>query len=179
MRLIRIISVVLLALLAVAFGSGAALAQTGSDAQAFTLQPGGRATLTFEAFCTDFGVNFPDQIQVPNNIASPQVSGALAYIQSNNLAADQNNALEAQYAIWQLQGATGSPAGGDTAKVVVSAAANAPAAPQGTSIVDAARSGQVRLTVASWQPVGQPVPIGTANDNFYGRGTLTVENTSQ
>lgn len=175
MRLIRIIGALTLVLLA--FGGGAALAQTG--AQTFTLQPGGTATVTFEAFCTDFGLKFPTSIQAPNAVAEDRVRGALAYIQSNNLAADQNNALEAQYGIWQVRGASGSPAGGSTAQAVVNAANTAPATPQGTSVVDAAESGQVRVTLASWQPVGDKVPIGNASDNFYGRGTLTVENTSQ
>jgi LPXTG-motif cell wall-anchored protein len=87
--------------------------------------------------------------------------------------------LEAQYAIWQLSGATGSPTGGADAQAVVAAAANAPASTQGTSIVDAAKANQVKVTLASWQPIGDKVQIGSAMDNFYGRGTLTVENTSQ
>jgi len=145
----------------------------------FTLQPGGTATITFEAFCTNFGQKFPQAIQAPNAVASDKIRAALAYIQSNNLAADPAKALEAQYAIWQLSGATGSPAGGTDAKAVVAAAATAPANPSGTSIVDAAKANQVKVTLASWQPIGDKVQLGPAMDNFYGRGTLTVENTSQ
>jgi len=62
---------------------------------------------------------------------------------------------------------------------VVNAAKTAPANPQGTSLVDAAKAGQVKLTIDSWQPVGNKVPIGAATDNFYGRGHLTIENSSQ
>ncbi|MBK9714120.1 MAG: hypothetical protein IPO81_22870 [Kouleothrix sp.] len=178
MRFVRIIGAVALAVVASAFG-GVALAQTGQGAQSFTLQPGGTATVTFEAFCTNFGQAFPTSIQAPNGVADAKVAGALAYIQSNNLAADQSQALEAQYGIWQAQGATGSPAGGTTAQAVAGAATAAPASPQGTSLLDAAQSGQVRVTLSSWQPVGNKVQIGNASDNFYGRGTLTVENTSQ
>ena len=112
MRNLRIVGALALALLAAAFGGGAALAQTGQSAQTFTLQPGGSATVTFEAFCTNFGQAFPTSIQAPNGVSDPKVAGALAYIQSNNLAADENQALDAQYGIWQAQGATGSPAGG-------------------------------------------------------------------
>jgi hypothetical protein len=177
MRLIRIAGALMLLALACATGANAALAQTSS--QTFTLEPGGKATVTFEGFCTNFGQKFPTSIQAPNGLADDKVRGALAYIQSNNLAADVNKALDAQYAIWQLQGATGSPAGGDTAKAVVSAASTAPTNPQGTSVVDAAKGGQVRVTLDTWQPIGDKVQIGSATDNFYGRGTVTVENISQ
>jgi len=156
---------------------GLAAAQTTSAS--FTLQPGGKATITFEAFCTNFGQKFPQAIQAPNAVGQDKIRGALAYIQSNNLAADPAKALEGQYAIWQLSGATGSPAGGADAKAVVAAAATAPASPSGTSVVDAVKANQVKVTLASWQPIGNKVPLGSSMDNFYGRGTLTVENTSQ
>ena len=172
---VRIVGVVVLALLLSAFTSVA----SAQGQQTFTLQPGGRATVTFEAFCTDFGQKFPTAIQAPASVAEDNVRGALAYIQNNGLNADETKALEAQYAIWQLRGATGSPAGGDQAKAVVGAASTAPTNPQGTSVVDAAKAGQVRVTIDAWQPIGTPVQLGSTTDNFYGRGTLTVENTSQ
>jgi len=159
------------------FVSHSAFAQTAPAT--FTLQPGGKATITFEAFCTNFGQKFPQTIQAPNAVGSDKIQGALAYIQSNNLAADPAKALEAQYAVWQLSGATGSPAGGADAKAVVAAAATAPASASGTSVVDAAKANQVKVTLVSWQPIGDKVQLGSAMDNFYGRGTLTVENTSQ
>jgi hypothetical protein len=96
--------------------SGAALAQTNQRTQSFTLQPAGKATLTYEAYCTDFGLKFPTTLQAPNAVADDKLRGGLAYIQQNNLSADQNQALEAQYGIWQLRGATASPSGGDTTK---------------------------------------------------------------
>lgn len=34
------------------------------------------------------------------------------------------------------------------------------------------------LTIASWVPIGDKVAILAATDNFYGRGTLVVENVS-
>lgn len=179
MRSTRFGAIVAVALALLAFGSSAALAQTGQGAQTFTLQPNGTATVTFEAFCTNFGQKFPLSVQAPNAVAPDKIRGALAYIQSSNLSADTNKALEAQYAIWQLSGATGSPAGGADAQAVVSAGNTAPANPQGTSVIDAAKSGQVTVSVASWQPIGDKVPIGAATDNFYGRGTLTIQNTSQ
>lgn len=175
MHKLRIIGGAVVALLFGAFASVAS-AQSG---QTFTLQPGGRATVAFEAFCTDFGQKFPTSIQAPDSVAQDNVRGALAYIQSNNLGADETKALDAQYAIWQLRGATGSPAGGDVAKAVVGAAATPPANPQGTSVVDAAKAGQVRVTMNTWQAVGNPVQLGSTTDHFYGRGSLTIENTSQ
>lgn len=174
----RIIAALSIAALLVLAGGPAALAQS-RGAQTFTLEPGGKATIDFTAFCLDFGVKFPTSIQAPNDTAQANVRAALDYIQSNNLTADQNKALEAQYAIWQLRGATGSPAGGDQAKAIVAAAKTPPAALQATSVVDAAKAGQVQVAVSSWQPVGQPVQLGSASDNFYGQGVVTVTNTSQ
>lgn len=173
----RIALVAALALL-LSVAAGSAHAQT-SATSSFTLQPGGSATVTFEAFCTNFGQKFPTSIQAPNGLAPDNVRGGLAYIQSNNLAADANAALEAQYGLWQLTGATNSPAGGDQARAVANAGGTAPTNPTGTSVVDAAKSGQVTVTLDSWQAIGQPVAIGSATDNFYGRGTLTIKNTSQ
>jgi hypothetical protein len=45
-RNVRIIAAAALVALALAIGGGAALAQTGQGAQTFTLEPGGRATIT-------------------------------------------------------------------------------------------------------------------------------------
>lgn len=179
MRIIRMLPAVLLTLLLAVFGPAMAFAQGGQAAQSFTLHPGGKATITYEAYCTDFGLKFPTMLQAPNAVADDKVRGALAYIQSNNISADENKALEAQYGIWQLRGASGSPAGGDVAKAVVDAGNTAPANPQGTSVLDAIKAGQVKLTLGTWGPIGNKVPIGNASDNFYGRGELTIENTSQ
>ena len=179
MRIIRVSQTMLLTLLLAFWGHGMAFAQSAQAAQSFTLQPGGKATITYEAYCTDFGLKFPTTLQAPNAVAEDKVRGALAYIQSNNISADENKALEAQYGIWQLRGATGSPAGGDVAKAVVNAGNTPPATPQGTSVLDAVKAGQVKLTLGTWGPLGNKVPIGNASDNFYGRGELTIENTSQ
>lgn len=173
----RIALAAALALL-LSMAAGSAHAQTSATTN-FTLQPGGSATITFEAFCTNFGQKFPTSIQAPNGQAPDNLRGGLAYIQSNNLAGDPTTALDAQYGIWQLAGATNSPAGGDQARAVANAGGTPPANPTGTSVVDAAKSGQVTVTLDSWQAIGQPVAIGSATDNFYGRGALTVTNSSQ
>jgi len=172
LKLVRLVAVALLWSL----GRAPVRAQT---TQSVTLGAGGKATISFTAFCLDFGVKFPDQIQLPNALVEDKIRAALAYIQSNNLTADETKALDAQYAIWQLRGATNSPAGGAQAKAVVAAATTPPPNPQGTSLLDAAKANQVRLSVASWQPIGNKVPLGAGTDNFYGQGTLTVENISQ
>lgn len=177
MRATRVGGVLLLIAVLVGMSQYAGLAQAQA-AQTFTLNPGGTATVTFEAFCTDFGQNFPDGVEVPNALAPDNVRAALAYIQSQGLAADEAQALEAQYGLWRVVGATNSPQGGQGATDVVNAATTPPAAPQGTSVLDAVAANQVRVAVASWQPLGQPVDLGSVTDNFYGRGTLTVENTS-
>jgi len=46
-------------------------------------------------------------------------------------------------------------------------------------VLDAINGGQVKLTLGTWGPIGNKVPIGNASDNFNGRGELTIENTSQ
>lgn len=177
-RLLRIISGLILTAF-LGLSNTSALAQTSQSTQSFTLQPGGKATITYEAYCTDFGQRFPLTLQAPNAIADDKVRGALAYIQQNNLSADETKALEAQYGIWQLRGATGSPAGGDVAKAVVTAGNTAPANPAGTSVLDAIKAGQVKFTLGAWTPLGNKVAIGAATDNFYGRGDLTIENSSK
>lgn len=163
-------------------GMSASLVALPASAQTtttFTLEPGGKATINYEAFCTDFGKKFPTALQSPNAVAPAKLQGGVEHIRSNNLGADEQKALDAQYGIWQLAGATNSPQGGDIAKAVVNAGSTAPATPQGTSLLDAVKSNQVKLTLGTWAAVGNPVAIGAATDHFYGRGTLTVENTSQ
>lgn len=156
---------------------GSAVAQAKIPAS-FTVLPGGVATITFEAYCTDFGKFFPQSILAPNGIAPDKIRAALAYIQQQGLTADTDKALEANDAIWQLAGATRAPAGGTTTQDVLKNATTPPADPKGTSILDAAGANQVKLTLASWQP-GPKVQILSATDSFYGRGTLMVENISQ
>jgi LPXTG-motif cell wall-anchored protein len=160
-----------------AFSPSSTLAQ--NNISSFTLQPGGKATINFEAFCTDYGLKFPLAIEAPNDVASDQLRGALEYVRTNGLASDPAKALEAQYAIWQLQNATGSPQGGADTQAVRNAGTTAPANPQGTSLLEAAAANQVRVNVTNWQPVGEQVQIGSTTDYFYGRGTVEVENTSQ
>ena len=148
--------------------------------QPFTLQPGGKATITFIAFCTEFGKFFPQTIVEPNgSVASDDIRAALAYIDQKGYAADEGEALEANDAIWQLAGASNAPAGGDVTKDVLANGTTAPATPSGTSILDAAQAGQVTITLVDWAPIGAKVQILSATDNFYGQGTITVENTSQ
>lgn len=176
MRVLRyVIPATLLGLLA-------CLHAVGVHAQApatFTLAPGGRATISYEGYCTDFGKKFPTTLQAPNALGTDAVRGAIGYIQANNLGANPQQALEAQYGVWRATGATDSPRGGDVANAVANAAQNPPANPQGTSLLDAVKNNQVALTLGNWAPVGDKVQLGNASDNFYGRGTLTVENRTQ
>jgi hypothetical protein len=155
--------------------------QAAQGTQTFTLPAGGSATLTFEAFCAQFGEDFPEGVGAPSSVASERVQAALAYAQQQGLTGSGEQALQVQYAIWELLGATDSPRGEQAARDVVAQASAAPAPPQGaTSLLAAAQAGDVQLTVDSWQPVGQPVQITPdATDNFYGRGQFTVRNTSQ
>jgi hypothetical protein len=61
---------------------------------------------------------------------------------------------------------------------VLDNAKTAPANPQGISLIDAAKAGDVKVTMDSWKPQGDKVQIGAVTDNFYGEGQMTVENTS-
>jgi LPXTG-motif cell wall-anchored protein len=164
-----------LLLLAAGLRPAPALAQSN---QTFTLRPGSTATITFEAFCTEFGKFFPPSIVLPNGVAAAPIRNALAYIQQEGLSSDPANALEANYGIWQLAGATRAPKGTTVAADVVAAGATPVTDPQGTSLLDAAQAGQVTVTLSSWAPIGDKVQILSATDHFYGRGTLTVQNTS-
>lgn len=167
---------ILAALLAVLAGSAPAAAQTD---QTFTLQPAGQATITFIAFCTEFGDKYPDELELPGDIAEPEVRVALQYIADNGLADDTDQALQGQYAIWTLLGQP-APAGDDLARQVVSfAQANTISDPPATSLLDAASSDQVTLSLQSWEPAGPVIQItDAAEDHFYGRGELLVENVS-
>ncbi len=152
-------------------------AQTKANG-AFTLQPGGVATITFEAFCTEFGKFFPQTIVEPTSVAPDKIRAALSYVQQKGYAADGKQALEANFGIWQIAGATRATGGGTITQDVIKNATVVPTDPTGTSILEAAKAGQIKLTLASWAPIGDKVAILSATDNFYGRGTLTVENTS-
>jgi len=159
-------------------GAGGQAAQAQSN-QTFTIPAGGRANVNFEGFCIDFGGSFPRALRAPSERVSNDLRGALAYIQSNGLSGTTAKAVQAEYGIWRVAGARGSPRGDATADAVVNARGNVPADPQNaTSILDAARAGRVSLETISWGSVGAPVDIAGARDNFYGRGTLVVRNLS-
>jgi len=161
-------------------GGRAAFAQTTPINQVFTLQPGAQTVITFEGFCTEFGKTFPTSVEAPNGAAPANVVAGLSYAQGKGYTTTEQQALEVQYAIWQLLGTQGAPTGGAIAQEVVTNAKTAPTTPQGTSLLNAVQANQVRVTVSSWQPLGSKVAItASASDYFYGRGTLTVENTSQ
>jgi LPXTG-motif cell wall-anchored protein len=177
MRLMRGIVSVLMAVGVFMILAGSAVAQ-GNTPSSFKVSPGGVATITFEAYCTEFGKFFPQSILAPNGVASDKIRAALGYIQQEGLTADTDKALEANYAIWQLAGAARVPAGGTTTQDVLKNATTPPADPAGTSILDAVGASQVKLTLVSWE-AGPKVQILSATDSFYGKGTLTIENTSQ
>lgn len=175
MRTTRILTLLFAALAALASVTPVA-AQPG---RTFTLQPGGKATVSFIAFCTEFGDKYPDQLLLPTDVARPEVRAALQYIADNGLANDPARALQGQYAIWTVLGQP-APAGDATAQQVVAfARANTVTDPQGTSLLNAAKAGQVRLTLQGWEPASPVTQITTsARDHFYGRGRLLVENVS-
>lgn len=146
----------------------------------FTLQPGGKAVITYEAYCVEFGEVFPGSLQSPNGLVNDQARAALAYGVSKGYNTDPAKALGMQYAIWQAIGAANVPKGDATTQDVLTNGKAVPVNPQGTSVLDAVKNNQVKLTLGAFAPVGSKVQITpTASDNFYGRGDLTIENTSQ
>src|SRR5690606_4372679 len=106
----------LLAPLAAMLALIAALSVSGVQAQSnqsFTLAPGGVATITFEAFCSEVGKFFPaDGVVEPTGVANDKLRAALAAIQAGGYAADADQALDAQYGFWQVAGSSGVPTGG-------------------------------------------------------------------
>jgi hypothetical protein len=176
MRLVRLFGAMVLAALLASAGVKTAGAQQQNPT--FTLLPGGTATMTFDAFCTNYGAAFPENVQAPNGLAQDNIRGALAYAQQQGLTSDEANLVQVQNAIWQLQGVEAGAADGAVNQDVTNAGQTAPQAPQGTSVLDAAQANQVTVTVESWQSVGDPVQIGQVTDNYFGRGTLRVQNTS-
>ena len=71
----------------------------------------------------------------------PDVARAtLAYEVNKGLNADAQQALQLQFAIWQSLGEANSPAGDATTKDVVANGTTAPANPQATSLLDAAKA---------------------------------------
>lgn len=161
-------------------GRTASVLAASDPQQTFTLAPGGKATITFVAYCTEFGKIFPQQIKVPDGtLAADTIRAALSYIASTDISSDNARALEANSGIWQLAGVTNAPKGGSVTQDVIANAKTAPAAPQGaTSVLDAVKAGQLKATLGSWAPIGPKVQILSATDNFYGRGTLMIENSS-
>lgn len=176
MRL-RLIGIVVLALAFSFSWGGAAQAQTNNANKAFTLAPGGKATIDFESFCIDYGKKFPDQVGLPpTNVADPAVVGVLNNAVSQGVTG--NNAKEVQLAIWQARGAQGAPAPGDVGTKLAQNPPQ-PAAPQGaTSVIDALKNNQIKATAGSWQGVGDKLTINNFDDFYKGAGQLQIENTS-
>jgi hypothetical protein len=150
------------------------------NSQVFNVPAGGRATITFEGYCLDFGGAFPTGLQAPRGLASNDVRGGLGFI-ANNGFSGQAKAIQGQYGLWRLAGVTVSPKGDATADAVVAAKGTVPANPaNATSILDAAANGRASLNTTAWGPIGKPVEITAGStDNFYGRGQLVVRNLTQ
>ncbi|HYF61755.1 MAG TPA: thioester domain-containing protein [Herpetosiphonaceae bacterium] len=165
------------ALLTVFVGAGVASAQAETAAtKTFTLQPGGKATVSYEAFCLDFGKKFPGSVNAPNGVADAKIQNALYYALTKGYQSSES--LDLQYAIWELTEAQDVPQSGPVAAEIKAATAAAPAL-AGTSVLDAVRDNKVKLTMNSWETIGDKVDFGVTTDNFYGKGQLTLENTSQ
>jgi hypothetical protein len=176
MWLRRIATVLLIALSLCGVAGRTAYAQPSS---AFTVPPGGRVLVSFEAYCLDFGGAFPPSVARPSGdagLAPANVRAALNHIRGNR-PADTAAALQAQYAIWRLMGVPGLPRGSD-------------AVAQGTPVTDPANArsiiegglsrGEWSLEVTAWAPIGRPVQIATGvSDHFYGAGQMIVRNNTR
>ncbi len=160
-----------------AIWSGSAQAQSNNATRTFQLQPGGTATVDFESFCIDYGKKFPSSIGLPpTNVADPTVVGALNNALTKGYTASQPK--EVQFAIWKARGAQGSPQPGAAGNEIAQNLTQ-PTAPTGaTSLIDAITNNQVKATAGTWAGVGEKLTINGVQDNFQGRGQLTIENTS-
>lgn len=169
--------VIAAALFAATLWSGSASAQSTSGNAAFTLAPGGKATIDFESFCIDYGKKFPEQIGLPpTNVADPAVTGAINNALSKGYTS--SNPKEVQFAIWKARGATGAPQPGAVGTEIAQNV-TPPTPPQGaTSLLDAIKNNRVRATAGSWQGIGEKLTINNFQDNFQGKGQLQIENTS-
>jgi hypothetical protein len=173
-NLVRIVAVALITAF-VGFGVASAQAETAAT-KTFTLQPGGKATVSYEAFCLDFGKKFPGSVNAPSGVADAKIQNALYYALSKGYQSSE--ALDLQYALWELTEAKDVPQSGPVAAEIKAATTAAPAL-GATSVLDAVRDNKVKLTMNSWSAIGDKVDLGAATDNFYGKGQLTLENTSQ
>jgi hypothetical protein len=175
MWLRRIATVLLTAMLLCGTGGRTAHAQS----TAFTVPPGGRVLVSFEAYCLDFGGTFPSTVTVPSSsagLAPTNVRSSLNYIRSNR-PKDSAAALQAQYAIWRVMGVPGLPPGSNAVAqgIPVTDPANA------RSIIDGgANRGEWSFEMVAWAAIGQPVQIvpGTV-DHFYGTGRLLIRNNTR
>jgi hypothetical protein len=172
----RFTTVLLTAVLLSAVGGRTAQAQASA---AFTVPPGGRVMVSFEAYCLDFGGAFPPSVAAPNSdagLAPANVRAALNYVRTNR-PADSAAALQAQYAIWRLMGVQGLPRGSDAVAqgTPVADPANA------RSIIDGGQNrGEWSLELTAWSPTGRPLQIASgASDNFYGAGQLIIRNNTR
>jgi hypothetical protein len=165
------------AILAAFVWNSPAAAQNTVANQSFTLAPGGKATIDFESFCIDYGKRFPNQVGLPpSNVADPALVGALN--NALNKGYTGNNAREVQLAIWKARGATAAPQPSGIGNEI-SQDLQQPAPPQGaTSVIDAIKSNQIKLTAGSWGGIGEKITINGNEDFYQGRGQLQVENTS-
>jgi hypothetical protein len=168
----------LLALLVSLAGAPGAAQAAGPGS--FVLPARGSAVIRFVAFCRDYGGTFPRSIGMPDRsgsrLAPAQVNGALGYIRDNGLA-QAGTALQAQYAIWQLQGVGGLPTDNATSQAVLGAAGASPGDPgNAVSIAEEGYlNGAWTLELISWKPQGTPVKlVGGGPDFFYGAGELRV-----
>ncbi len=149
-------------------------AQSPSDA--FTLQPGGSATISFESFCLDYGLQFPSSVGLPQaSTVDPSVVSALNYAISRGYTASQTE--EAQLAIWTARGAPGVPSLEAAGQDITANLGAAPVVPAGaTSIVDAIANNQVAATLLSFGSTGKRLSF--IDDSFQGQGELKIDNTS-
>jgi hypothetical protein len=176
MWLRRLTTILLAALLLCGMSGQVAQAQASS---AFTVPPGGRVLVSFEAYCLDFGGAFPLALAAPSadaGLAPANVRAAINYIRGHR-PGDSQAALQAQYAIWRLRGVAGLPKGSD-------------AVAQGTPVTDPANArsildgglnrGEWSLDVTAWSPIGRPVQLASGvSDNFYGAGQMIVRNNTR
>ncbi len=145
-------------------------AATGG-AQVLNLNAGETATLQIRGFCLDPGKPFPNAFGQPAVVATDTIRSALYYAVQQGY--DQSNPDQVQEAVWYLQTGTWQHPSHDLGQQIVNAAQGMtpPAAPAGTSVLDALGAHNVSMQVSF-----SPAPGTAPGQAFYGDGTIQVTN---
>ncbi len=147
----------------------------------------GEATIPFETFCLDFGLDFPSALGAPDGRASDDVLQIVKTALENDVA--ESNTLATQLAIWSLrEGQSIEELYPDTeieaagaAETLLTDAEGAEISPlrtdQGISLTDAVADGTIEATSTDFRFVETDM-VRPDDRPYHGAGTLVLTNTT-